>query len=110
MKEELSKFIRRKKQVKKQALNHDVIFARNGEAIDAYIKSGSLPTVDLSRYEEDYLPWEFLNSQLIIPLNHYELIVEEDYIRSGKVDLDLIKQCLEYGYLQSVIAHYVKRM
>lgn len=110
MSKTLEKFLRKRNSVKNNVIKSFIVYEKNFEDFEFFNRNGFVrDQVELNDGIERNA-WEFLNSQLCIPLDYFEMQVEASFVEDGFLLKKQLATCLKYGLMHNAIAYYRQKL
>jgi hypothetical protein len=110
MSKELEKFLRKRNAAPRKVSKFQYLYDDNESVLDFYIKHGELQRRHDVKDDFNRKPWEFIDTELGIPINHIEKQVEVTFIQQRVLAEEKLTELLTLAVLHSGISFYGQKM
>lgn len=110
MSKELEKFLRKRNAAPRKVSKFQYLYDDNERELDFYLKHGGLQRRHNVKDDFNRKPWEFIDTELGIPIDHIEMQVEATFVLQGLVVAEKLTELLTLAVLHSGISFNKQKM
>ncbi|MCG7550387.1 hypothetical protein [Pseudoalteromonas sp. Of7M-16] len=106
---QLEKFLRKRKRSIKNPTKYADVVRRNEERVGFYLNNGSTGVSEDTTVSLPFLPWEFLETELEVPTDYYEMSAQSMLIQEGKLCSNALSHSLCFAHINCIITYFTHK-